>query len=366
MKIKHFFVLGRFKELSVKELEVKLGLKKYNIIDNLLITEFNKDFRILDELGGIKKFGEIFSDKFNDLEELILKLNRKLNIGFNFYFLDKKDILRIKDIFFKMKLKKRNLRLIFPQKNFELSTGSILKNKLITKGFDFNFIKINKKILIWKTCWVQDIKKFSFFDYNRPRKDLISGMIPPKLARMMINISNMPKNKIFLDPFCGSGTIILEAFILGYKKIIASDISGKAVKDTKINLEWIKKYLNKNSEIKFLVSDIKDLNLKVDLIVTEPYLGPIIKKHTKINKIDKIYYEILSNYNSYFKCFSKLLKTNGKLVLIIPGYKKNDKFIKISSKIDFRKYGSLIEYRFDYLRKNQNILREIFWMIKKT
>ena len=42
-----------------------------------------------------------------------------------------------------------------------------------------------------------------------------------------------------LDPFCGVGTTLIEASLLGFDQMIGSDIDEKAVADTEKNLNWL-------------------------------------------------------------------------------------------------------------------------------
>ncbi|EMR74772.1 THUMP domain protein, partial [Thermoplasmatales archaeon SCGC AB-540-F20] len=44
----------------------------------------------------------------------------------------------------------------------------------------------------------------------------------PKLARALVNLSSIKRNEKLLDPFCGTGGILLEAGLIG-TKIIGSD-----------------------------------------------------------------------------------------------------------------------------------------------
>jgi len=83
-------------------------------------------------------------------------------------------------------------------------------------------------------------ERFFERDFGRPAADAKSGMLPPKLARMMVNLASASKNETLLDAFCGSGTILTEAATLGFAKLIGSDISERAVSDTQKNSDWIK------------------------------------------------------------------------------------------------------------------------------
>jgi len=89
-----------------------------------------------------------------------------------------------------------------------------------------------------------------------------------KLARCMVNLSRANMGSILLDPFCGTGTILLEAGMIGCKPI-GVDIKASMVKGT---------YKNVRSygieETGLIVSDARLLPLKrVDCISTDPPYG---------------------------------------------------------------------------------------------
>ena len=197
-------------------------------------------------------------------------------------------------------------------------------------------IQKGSKILIGKTGAVQDFKALSFRDYDRPARDSKSGMLPPKLAQILINLSGGETEDVILDPFCGSGTVVMEAALIGYKNILGSDISEKAVSDTRENIEWIKE--------KFSIKDVK-LNIKnisatglsrkikvnsVGAIATEPYLGP---QRGKI-EIEKVAKELNELYTASITEFYKILKKGGRVAMIWPVFKtgRQDKQLSPQSK----------------------------------
>ena len=88
---------------------------------------------------------------------------------------------------------------------------------------------------------MQPFKDLSRLDFGRPARDDFSGMLPPKLAQIMINLAQVQNPEaLIIDPFCGSGTILSEALLMGYKDLLGSDISPKAIADTYKNISWIK------------------------------------------------------------------------------------------------------------------------------
>jgi tRNA G10 N-methylase Trm11 len=105
-------------------------------------------------------------------------------------------------------------------------------------------------------------------------------MLPPKLAQMMVNIADGAKDKTLLDPFCGSGTVLGEALLMGYTDVVGADISPEAVADTKAYLEWMEKsYPEFKGRWRVFVSDARKIDAvlpadSVAAIATEPLLGP--------------------------------------------------------------------------------------------
>jgi tRNA G10 N-methylase Trm11 len=110
--------------------------------------------------------------------------------------------------------------------------------------------------------------------------------------------------------------------MMGVKKLIGSDISGKAIADTKINLEWLKK----NGQLRDGNWDLIELSAteiskkiapaSVDAIVTEPYLGP----QRGANDIPKIAAELEKLYSAALVEFKKILKSDGHIVMVFPAF----------------------------------------------
>ncbi len=65
----------------------------------------------------------------------------------------------------------------------------------------------------------------------------------PKLARCMVNLTGMIAGDIVLDPFCGTGGILIEAGVMG-ARVVGADIDERMVEGTIKNLEYcgVKEY----------------------------------------------------------------------------------------------------------------------------
>ena len=70
---------------------------------------------------------------------------------------------------------------------------------------------------------------------NRPFFSPIS--LHPKIARVMVNLSSIKKGNSLLDPFCGTGGILIEAGLLNIKTI-GTDIEKKMIEGCKQNLDF--------------------------------------------------------------------------------------------------------------------------------
>ena len=216
---------------------------------------------------------------------------------------------------------------------------------------------------------VQPFEAFGARDYARPGRDDVSGMLPPKLAKIMINLAQIKENLLILDPFCGSGTILQEALIMGYINLIGFDSSAKAIKDTQTNLKWLTdKYDLDIKNIKLAQVDVKDLakNIdkeSVDYIITEPFLGPPLKGNETETQINKNIAELENLYEKAFLQFNKALKYNGKIVMVIPEFKIKDKTKQINL-YKIKGFKVLNKQRLVYSRPNQYVWRQIMIFTK--
>ena len=109
------------------------------------------------------------------------------------------------------------------------------------------------------------------FEETKPHKRpfFYPGSMSPKLARCMVNLSRVTEGQLVLDPFCGTGGILIEAGIIGCK-VVGSDIYWKMKNGTAINLEHygITDYRTFNL-------DVRELKMyeKVSAVVTDPPYG---------------------------------------------------------------------------------------------
>lgn len=225
-----------------------------------------------------------------------------------------------------------------PIKERALSTVSVNENLLKEKGFELILVSTKNKTYYGKTLSVQDYESYSKRDFGRPERDDKSGMVPPKIAKMMINLAAQNKEAKLLDPFCGSGTFLQEEILLGYENIEGSDLDIKAVERTKKNLSWL------FPDKKISVSSVDVLKLsarfkEIDAIVTEPFLG---SERLHIMSRDQVFRErqkLEIFYTDFFAEFKKVLKETGKIVIIFPVIRYKNEFLYLDIIDKIQKMG---------------------------
>jgi len=388
---RNWFVLGREKDLSAAEIAAVLSIKdnQYSIEENQPIFYYSgtlpmTEDNLIKKLGGTIKIAKEIGSGLNrsELIKIIQNILRektgKICFGLSsFSSLDTNELTRLgKEIKNNLKNDGFSIRFV-PNKEKVLSAATIDHNNLIKKGGEFLICEqVGEKYSLAQTVALQPYAEFSMRDYDRPGRDDVSGMLPPKLAMMMINLSEPQTNDLILDPFCGSGTILTEAMIMGYQNLFGSDISAKAISDTKINIEWIKKHLNITCpEFPLYNLDVKNLEEKtkpksVDKIIAEPYMGKPLTGRESYEEILAQSQELKTLYLESFKIFKKILKSGGVVVFIFPHYRKGNDVITTSLSKEIEGLGFTL-YPFSkqkhllYERPGQRVGREI-WRFKKN
>src|SRR5690606_25237485 len=101
----------------------------------------------------------------------------------------------------------------------------------------------NGRVIVAESIGAQNITALAARDQGRPKRDAFVGMLPPKLAQMMINMAGPltadPTQDLvqprILDPFCGTGVILQEAMLLRYGAY-GTDLSEKMIRYSRDNL----------------------------------------------------------------------------------------------------------------------------------
>jgi tRNA G10 N-methylase Trm11 len=342
----YFFILGSNPAISYAELsavfdKTVLTLHAGNVvmIDSAVNIPAEK---LIKQLGGVIKIGRIFSETkvettsmLEAIKPLAQPAEGKYKFGFSFYGRGR---LNLKPL--GMELKKflsaggTSCRWVISREP-TLSSVVVEQNGLLKNGAEFVLIRQGNKIMIGQTLAVQPFKELEMRDYGRPARDDLSGMLPPKLAQILINLARSKKTEKLLDPFCGSGTVLTEAALLGYEHVYGSDLALRATEDSKKNFIWVKNKFSLSID-DFWIKQIDATKIShsltadsIDAIVTEPYLGPQrgkIETRVIVKELEKLYADSLIE-------FSAILKPGGRIVMIWPVFNTPTGRIMLSQKI---------------------------------
>jgi tRNA (guanine10-N2)-dimethyltransferase len=108
------------------------------------------------------------------------------------------------------------------------------------------------------------------FSERRPRKKPFfhPSAMPSKMARCMVNLALGKAESLVLDPFCGTGTSLIEAGYIGCRAV-GVDAQKRMILGTRKNLH----FFNISAEGLVLADSRKPPFFKVDCVVTDPPYG---------------------------------------------------------------------------------------------
>ncbi len=369
------FELGHQPHISVAEIVSVLKLfsityTEFACTDSFFLIETNAKLdadRLIHTLGGTIRIMECIFKKNTDIDTLVSYLTETTEGKIQFSLSGVKSTKLALDVKKNLKQAGRSVRYIEAK-----NTATVIHNNLIEKKTDM--VKIGNDWFF--TLAIQDIESFTKRDYERPRTDSRSGMLPPKLARIMINLAEAPLDSHILDPFCGSGTILTEALSLGYTEVTGSDYSEKAVEDSIENINWfIREHSTKKVQASVHLLSATNLDkvfksANIDAIVSEPYMGKPLRGHESKAALVAQAAELKELYVKSFASFTKILSPNGVIIFIIPIFKADKEWVRTNAQIEIEKLGFTIipfsekNTSLLYSRDNQFVGREI-WKFKK-
>lgn len=359
---KYFFIPGRIPSLSLLELfdvcrskELPLSLTTVGNSAFLVSLPDTADVKaVFASLGGMVKYGKCIAS-CPSLDVALALISQKIKtgaahskkrvtFGVSSYTIaqeERKENPRGATFFVQrwgIALKKElacdgaSVRFVVSQKGEPaLSSVVVEKNHLCQEGnAEWVLMHENGSWHVGKTSGVQEFEEYARRDYGRPNRDMKTGLLPPKLARIMVNLACVEKDGLLLDPFCGLGTILQEAVLLEHTAIAGSDIDKKNVAATKENLSWLlesivhldpglrrddKGTIIKQCDARKLASCFPKHS--VDAIVTEPTLGPLLDAaHPSITQ--KKIAALCDLYSASFRAFREVLKPHGRVVIVFP------------------------------------------------
>lgn len=312
--MKSLMVLGRQPALGLAELESLYGADRLRLAgEKVAIVDIDPCLLDFDRLGGSVKFckllAELETTDWRQIEQFLLEASPaqsqkmpdgKLLLGLSAVGFEVKPAqLSATGLKLKKAIQKtgRSVRVV-PNKAVELNTAQVLHNKLTgPNGWELYLIRNGDKTLVAQTVKVQDIESYTRRDRGRPKRDPRVGMLPPKLAQIIINLAagRLPEDKLqdiceipvgqdlprprldqtVLDPFCGTGVILQEAALMGYEAY-GSDLDARMADYSNQNLRWLAQNYRLPAvccRVKIGDATTHKWTAQFDLVASETYLG---------------------------------------------------------------------------------------------
>jgi tRNA G10 N-methylase Trm11 len=207
---------------------------------------------------------------------------------------------------------------VFPR----LTHVEVLKKGFVEKSAEILFCLGKEAAFVAKTVAVHNPFEFQKRDVGRPFQRRIFS-IPPRLARIMVNLSLCTQGKVLLDPFCGVGTILQEAFLLR-AQVVGLDTNPWCVKASLADLDWMRKeYGLTEKAFRVVQGDACKLvgqigEEAVDCVVTEPDLGPVLRHVPTEAFAQRIVERLKPLYWAFLGEAHIALRSGGRLVLVTP------------------------------------------------
>lgn len=378
-------VLGRLPKLSITELEAMFGKSHVRAVSRSTAV-VDTDNLSIDSLGGSLKCGKVIhtlpADNHPTLERAshwithtyvnqLLAVGGKITLGISAYGLSTspRQLQKI-GLLLKTSMKKHNVSLrLIPNTTTELSTATSHNNKLglSPKKRELFIIKTDDSaILIAESNGAQNITAYARRDRNRPRRDAFVGMLPPKLAQIMVNLAvgNAAKATI-LDPFCGTGTVLQEALLKGYD-VCGSDLSQKMIDYTTENIAWLQSKYHITGTVRSLeqadaMTHQWTEGQQLDAVICETYLGQPFSAPPSPKKL----HEVTGNCNhiitNFLRNIHSQLRPGTTLCIAVPAWRDaNRKLTHLPLVQNLEALGyTLQQPPLIYSRSDQVVVREI-------
>ena len=355
--MKYLAVLGRQPEISIAELEAS-------------------DFCIdINRLGGTQKLAVKLEG--TPLDYLKTVEDGKITLGVSDY---SKGASRKSAMMEALRLKKilvrhgRSVRVV-EGKDAALGTATSLHNGLSGKNpRKCEFIKTDDGW--YRVIGVQDIDAYAKRDQARPARDAKVGMLPPKLAQILINLCGpLPEGATVLDPFCGTGVVLQEALLMGYKAQ-GTDLSEKMVEYTKKNLQWLTRgeegYDKSEKEYTVAQGDATSYQWTgpIDAVACEGYLGKPMSNIPAEIKLKTEKQECKAIIIGFLKNLAGQVKPGTPVVIAAPAWlRENGEYSRLEILDEIKEMGYNVSNKscegLVYHREGQIVARDIIILRKK-
>lgn len=394
-------VLGRQPMLGLAELESLYGADHVMPVDGFALLNIESEKIDFKRLGGTMKVAKILArlpyTDWAQINEYLAENAPKhleqlpeggLTFGVSLYGISvsvgklNADMLGLKKI---LKKSGRSIRVV-PNKTYELNSAQVLRNKLTHRGgWEILAIRNSNETILAQTMFVQDIDAYAARDQARPKRDSRVGMLPPKLAQIIINLAvgtieqkrredpELNKRPLrLLDPFCGTGVVLQEALLMGYS-VMGSDIEPKMIDFTSQNIDWlVDKYPQIEGYVSLDVADATDFIWpRFSAIASEVFLGRPLANTPKYDELKKVSSDANTIIKKFLANLAPQLQPKQRICIAVPAWRvgKNIHNLSVIDHLTDMGYNrvNLVHVKnkdLVYFREDQIVARELLILEK--
>lgn len=416
-------ILGRQPALGLAELESLFGAEKLRPVGKQAVElDIEPGDVPLARLGGTQKVCKVLRylpyGDWRKIEQYLIETipqhldnlpEGKLKLGLSLYGLrvGSRQInasgLSIKK---SIKAAGRSVRVV-PNSNPDLSTAQTIHNNLTGElGMELVLLADGKKTVLAQVTAVQDITAYGARDQARPKRDARVGMLPPKLAQIIINLAvgkvrereewreerepqltphsplPTPHSLKILDPFCGTGVVLQEALLMGYDAY-GADLEPRMVEYSQTNLEWlVEKFTVHGSQFTVATGDATDFDwtkhftLNLDphtlTIASETYLGRAFSAEPRPEVLREVMQDVDTIHRKFLKNVARQTSPGFRMCIAVPAWKSAQGFkhLKVLDSLEEIGYTRQSFKHSDdkdmvYHRPEQIVGRELVVLVRK-
>ena len=423
-------LLGRQPHLGIAELERVYGSSHVSWFGAHAAAIESESFA-LERLGGSLKAGRVVAEATGDWRKLSQKLVRhyeqqwsgvegKLTLGISAYgfHVSPRDVQKT-GIVLKQRLKQRGVSVrLVPNDDVALSTATSHHNKLGRSANKVELLVVSDghKTLIAESVGVQNISAYAARDQGRPKRDAFVGMLPPKLAQIIVNLaapsrvesapsrvstehlqpesdqtsgllSDAARSRsgadtsgkaigtpVLLDPFCGTGVILQEALLAGYA-VYGTDLADKMIDYSGVNIDWIKQKARLDAPVTLHQGDAMTTSWQqpIDIVACESYLGQPFSAPPSPAKLREVRGNCDHIISKFLRNIGSQLTPGTPLCVAVPAWRDaSGRFthLPLIDSLDTLGYSRVAftnvkDSDLLYYREDQVVARELLVLVKK-
>jgi tRNA G10 N-methylase Trm11 len=373
------FVLGRTPDLAYAELRsfYPTAQRVTPEIVSITTAESLDAHALIQQLGGTIKIAKALSHISEVTSQTLVSLlpsdQKDIHFGVSMYGASLRPAI-LSEMKKLLEARGAHVRYASSRHGETLSSVTVDKKHIL----ELIVVKMVDGYAVGETQAVQSYEEWGTRDYDRPHADAKSGMLPPKVARMLVNIARPSTGALgtLVDPFCGMGTVLSEGYLTGWK-VTGCDIVKEVVQKAHENLKWIKQRVpTASGEVgNIFISDavhISDTLSKdsVMAVVTEPFMGATNianKPHAEASEVKNIIKGLEKLYIGCLRDWAKVVQKNGVVLIALPEYAVGGRTYFVKKVIDMCEIlGYTIENGpIEYSRPHATVRRK-FYLFRKN